>query len=361
MFNLIKYLLLLPLVYSATWKTSNHKLYRNNEVYNLKGVNWFGYDNGCNLVNGLWIHPMSWYLDFVRSNNFNTLRIPFSYETATNLDKPLSSYCLGPEGFYNIRDSLDYLFKEAGKRNINILLDFHRIHDDITEKPLDILSMDQFANAWYNMIDVAIKYDNFMGIDIKNEPHGQTTLSQWAVIVNRFMFLVEKKYPTYEGLFFIEGTQGIDGSGVWGGSFNGLKSHMLEINEKVVFSPHVYGSTELKYYVDFGEDYFNKHFGFLLKEYNNAIVIGETGGSFDHNNGDYNFFQRLGDYLKKIGQTNLFYWSLTPNSQDIGGLLRDDWTTPEQVKLDWLENLMPNPSFPVKRNLRNHKLPYFAQ
>jgi endoglucanase len=358
MFNFLKYILFLPLVFGAEWKTQGHKIYRNNEVYTLKGVNWFGYDNGCNLVNGLWEHNMVWYLDFIRSNNFNTLRIPFSYETAMNLDAKQSAYCLGNEKFWNIKDSLDYLFVESKKRDINILMDFHRIHDDINEKPLDILTMDQFMTAWSNIIDVAIKYDNFMGIDIKNEPHGKTTLSQWAVIVNRMMYLINKKYPEFDGLFFIEGTQGVDFSGVWGGSLNGLRKGMIEVNNKVVFSPHTYGSTELNFNVDFGEDYFHKHFGFLLEMYDSAIVIGETGGNFNKENGDFDYFQRLSSYLNKIGQTNIFFWSISPNSENIGGLLTDNWTTPEYEKLKWIEQLIPNPTFPIKRNLRKRQFFY---
>lgn len=353
MFNLLKYILFLPLVFSAEWKTKGHKVYRNNEVYTLKGANWFGYDNGCNLVNGLWANPLTWYLDFIRSNNFNTLRIPFSYETAMNLDAKQSVYCLGDEKFYNIRDSLDFLFVESKKRDINILMDFHRIHDDINETPLDILNMDQFITAWSNIIDIAIKYDNFMGIDIKNEPHGSTTLSQWAIFVNRVMYLINKKYPEFDGLYFIEGTQGIDFSGVWGSSFYGLKPHMIEVNEKVVFSPHVYSEIEVNQpNGNFNEDYFHKHFGFLLDMYDSAIIIGETGGTLTD---DIGFFNNLSNYLKKIDQTNLFWWSITPNSENIGGLLRDDWTTPEYEKLKWVENLIPHPSFPIKRNLRKRK------
>lgn len=49
-------------------------------------------------------------------------------------------------------------------------------------------------------------------------------------------------------------------------------------------------------------------------------------------------------YLKSMGMTDNFVWCLNPNSGDTGGLLLNDWVTPDTAKLSLLANLVPNPT-----------------
>jgi hypothetical protein len=42
--------------------------------------------------------------------------------------------------------------------------------------------------------------------------------------------------------------------------------------------------------------------------------------------------------------TDNFFWCLNPDSGDTGGLLADDWITPDITKLNLLAGLVPNPS-----------------
>ena len=49
-------------------------------------------------------------------------------------------------------------------------------------------------------------------------------------------------------------------------------------------------------------------------------------------------------YLKSTGMTDNFFWCVNPNSGDTGGLLLNDWVTPDTVKLGILSNVVPNPS-----------------
>lgn len=344
---------LVPLIIGAKWRTYDHKIFRNDQEFLLKATNWNGYENDCSIVNGLWVHSMTWYLDFIKSNNFNTLRIPFSYETTMKLDdQPI---CMIFDNFYTIRDSIKFLFSESEKRDIQIILDFHTINNEINTYPLANLSTQQFNTAWGSMLNIALNYDNFMGIDIKNEPHNPTDLLDWAIIANNFIKYIKETYPIYDGLFLIEGTQGIDGTGIWGGSFHGIEFTELNVDDRIVFSPHVYGPSVVGVSAnDFTEDYFYKHYGFLLEMYNSSIIFGETGGYMMESNGDLQFFNRLKIYLDKIGQRSVCWWSLCPNSFDTGGLLENDWTTPVAIKLNWLNNLVPNPTF-GRKYLRNKK------
>lgn len=339
---------LVPIIFGAKWRTFDHKIFKNDQEFILKSTNWHGYENNCNILNGLWVHPMTWYLDFIRDNNFNVIRIPFSYEITLNLNKKPA--CMIHDRFETVGDSINFLFSESLKRDIYIILDFHTINNEINSYPLSNITTDSFNQAWSNIIDIGIKYDNLMGLDIKNEPHNPTDFAEWAPIVNNFMDYIKNKYHNYDGLFLVEGTQGIDGTGIWGGSFYGIEYSNFNVDDRFVFSPHVYGPSVIGAQgQDFDETFFHKHYGFLLERYNSAIIFGETGGFMKESNGDYQFFERLKKYLIKINQRSVCWWSLCPNSYDTGGLLEDDWITPVAIKLAWLNEIVPNPTFPKKR------------
>ena len=54
--------------------------------------------------------------------------------------------------------------------------------------------------------------------------------------------------------------------------------------------------------------------------------------------------------VKYLGSTGISYsyWSYNPNSGDTGGLIKDDWRTPETTKLDALKPLLTAASAPVQ-------------
>jgi aryl-phospho-beta-D-glucosidase BglC (GH1 family) len=233
--------------------------------------------------------------DFLKLNKFNVIRIPFSYEIAINLYSPIEQKYLGDERFENVLDSLEFLFKESGKRDIQILLDFHTINGNINQYPLHNLSEEQFYTAWKNMLNIGIKYDNFIGIDIKNEPHDPTSTVEWALIVNKSIRYIMSCFPTFDGLFFVEGTQAFDHTAVWGGSFKGINNSHPEfmLNDQFIFSPHSYGPSVIgENGNEYDEVYFHEHFGFLIENFDNAVCISETGGTMDTES-DVNFFKRL--------------------------------------------------------------------
>ncbi len=42
--------------------------------------------------------------------------------------------------------------------------------------------------------------------------------------------------------------------------------------------------------------------------------------------------------------TDNFFWCINPNSGDTGGLLLADWVTPDTIKLNILNNMLPDPT-----------------
>jgi endoglucanase len=128
---------------------------------------------------------------------------------------------------------------------------------------------------------------------------------------------------------------------------------------RVVYSPHTYGPNV------FNQPYFSdssfpsnmpriwdKHFGFIRLFHDSAIVTGEWGGSTQGKNGIW--LNAYINYLKSNDITDNFFWCVNPNSGDTGGLLLDDWKTPDSNKLTLLANLVPNPTNVLDAIKMNH-------
>jgi len=131
----------------------------------------------------------------------------------------------------------------------------------------------------------------------------------------------------------------------------GVRSSPVAINarDKLVYSPHVYGPDV------HGQPYFSTsdfptnmptiwedHWGFIPSTTGAACVIGEWGGPCTGNNRIW--LEALVTYLRGKDMIDQFFWCLNPNSGDTGGLLKDDWTTPDQARLDLLSRLVPSPT-----------------
>jgi len=89
------------------------------------------------------------------------------------------------------------------------------------------------------------------------------------------------------------------------------------------------------------------HFGFVTEETGQPVVVGETGGTAEGD--DRVWVEAAVSYFKSRG-FSIFWYCLNPNSDDTGGLLLDDWRTPNRPKLDLLAPL------PATRISRLHSL-----
>jgi endoglucanase len=64
------------------------------------------------------------------------------------------------------------------------------------------------------------------------------------------------------------------------------------------------------------------------------VLLGEFGGkSIDPSTTEGVWQRKLFSYLKEHGMSYT-YWSWNPDSGDTGGVLKDDWQTLDQAKLD---------------------------
>lgn len=348
------FLSLNPIVVTGwRWFGSDHHVSFNASIpvdYKVKGINWFGGDNRNHVPEGLWSNPLKSYFEFFSENKFNSIRVPFSFETYKTFGEYPDPAVIGADPSLqgkSVRDIFHTIFNMAHDYNMTILLDFHTINGVITEYPY--LSPDISSDATQDVL-VSItrefsKYPNLLGIDLKNEPHGAITWEQWSGYCGQAVQRITREVPEFNGLFFIEGVQSEENHSAWGGSFSGIGSFMDDLlqDDRIVLSPHVYGvSVRGPVAITEGSSDFEAWFGFL-KKYDNPIIVGEHGGMFIGD--DISWHYRIRDYLISIDARDSYYWCLNPTSIDTGGILLDDWRTPNRDKIEFMNGLQPDPTF----------------
>lgn len=336
--KIILYFLLIIKIVSSQWNSNNSFIYYNDIHYKIRGINWFGINNDCLCPNGLWIHSLDFYLDLIKNHGFNSIRIPISMESIYGFNNIIKKECVYAEiENKTVVELLHIIFIKSEERNMSILLDFHSIYNEITEFPWynNVLTKEEFIRLWKIVIQEFQRYNNLIGIDIKNEPHGNISIDIWTSFVLSFIQDIHSNFPDFKGLFFIEGVQ--QDNSVWGGSINNFPDFYPY---RVVLSPHIYGvsvrgisalyDSVMQWDIWFGN-------------YTKSICIGEIGGTFQDE--DWEWQQRILYYLSHNGITDFYFWGLTPNSYDVGGILENDWTTVNQRKIWFCEQLQTDPTF----------------
>jgi len=357
-----------------------------NQTINIKGVNWIGFNTLLHTAQGLWIQNMEYLLDFLQGHKFNAIRIPFAMDMIINTQiKPSYQsidFTKNPHlaGLTSIQ-VMDYLIKRAAERCMLVLLDYHVFTggDDISELWYNTVYTEKLVIAgWQSLATRYFNQWNVMGCDLNNEPHGiaswgdNNLATDWKLAAERIGNAILKVNPRL--LIFVEGVQdrsfpptnlpwGNSGN-QWGGGLSsaGVNPVQLNIPEKLIYSPHIYGP-------DIGfENYFNdptfpnnmpsiwdEQWGYLSRT-NYTIVVGNFGGKEIEGTLSRVWTNKLLSWFTQKNITNCFFWCLNPNSMDSGGLLFNDWITPDLYKLAAMESLNPTPSNMCKFYPPPHKL-----
>jgi len=329
-------------------------MYGNKKAY-LRGLSWFGFETPDFVMNGLWLHDLDFYFTILSNLGINAIRVPFSSEWIYyNYDQYVNEALVSADPQCSHLQSieiLDLIFDKAEEKGIMILLDHHRLHKEYISElwysPTDdAYTDDTFFATWYRILDRYIDRPNLLGIDLINEPHGQATFggggdTDWKQFVEYAVPVIIDHYPERRFLVFIEGIN-------WGHTFDAYHAHPLNLApsylSQIVFSPHVYGRSVVPTTSEDPEtlrSQWNEYFGFLDTDYDKVIIPGEWGGKTDI---DQTWMNIFADYVVSKPIKSNFFWSLGPNSGDVGGLLLDDWSTLDQFKIDLLYKMVPNPT-----------------
>ena len=346
------------------------KLYANGKEFKVKGLNWFGQESTKRVPFGLWERPLTELLNFVAANSFNTLRFFVSLQNvAENLPTPQhfdaedSPDLLGT----NFIGMVQAVARRAAERGLLLVLVNHQVRngypDDWPGKWDGRLFDDEFTEErvlqiWTQMAEsfCTDTHWNIIGVDIMNEPYA-LPWNEWADAASRIGNHVLEHCPRW--LVLVEGTgneRPAEPGMEWGENMIGVRSKRVRLSNdsKLIYSPHIYGPglfeanhLEEPEYMD-GPGFprscravWERHFGYVRDLTKRPMIIGETGGHFRGR--DREWQQEMVRWSIERG-FGLIYFALNPNTHGTGGILLDDWTTPDEEKLELLSAL---PSTPV--------------
>eukprot|EP00490_Sorites_sp_Unknown_P012101 CAMPEP_0114655042 /NCGR_PEP_ID=MMETSP0191-20121206/10837_1 /TAXON_ID=126664 /ORGANISM="Sorites sp." /LENGTH=700 /DNA_ID=CAMNT_0001870639 /DNA_START=19 /DNA_END=2122 /DNA_ORIENTATION=+ len=281
------------------WESKNHKIYVNGVEFRMKGLSWFGFDSDTFIVHGLasWAGGNSYskILDWIADNNFNAIRLPFSAEAIlTNPTIDSSQYNGAGNSIFNgkkVLQAMDIIIDAAATRGILMMLDLHsRWKNQYTNGFDDLADYTQTAGKVWKIL--AQRYGNRWNIfmaDLYNEPHDITN-ARWGEWIDYCQYVGNLLID--EGVNWLSVVQGTghDCGGVggdcprtsgcnWGENLMALgcgprkQQVRLKVDNKVVYSPHVYGPAIGGN--SYGENYWKARWGFITdsNDITGAIVL----------------------------------------------------------------------------------------
>ena len=352
----------------------------------LTGVNWFGYNTGTNTFDGLWSCDLNSSLASIADHGFNLLRVPISaelinnwsdgsYPTA-NFNQATNSYLVG----MNSLEIFDYAVDQCRANGLKIMIDIHSAKTD---------SMGHMKNMWYEgnvteqdyldalswMADRYKNDDTIIAYDLKNEPHGKANENprakwdsskdsdNWKYVAEKAADAVLSENPNV--LVMVEGIEiypkdikkngnfastnpGDYYSTWWGGNLRGVKDNPIDLGKyqnKLVYSPHDYGPAVYQQewfkgdytYESLKKDAWNDNWLYIHDNNTAPLLIGEWGGFMTQPNLKWMTYLRQLIKEKKLNHT---FWCFNANSGDTGGLVKDDFTTWDNEKYEFVKEVL---------------------
>ena len=95
----------------------------------LKGASWFGMDGTGRVPDGLWVHDVDWYVDFLARRGFNALRLPFALDNVFANEAADDDMVTGAPALRGVAylDVLEHVVDAAARRGLLVLLDLQRL------------------------------------------------------------------------------------------------------------------------------------------------------------------------------------------------------------------------------------------
>lgn len=352
----------------------------------LTGVNWFGYNTGTNIFDGIWNADLNTSIQSIADHGFNLIRIPMSAELILQWKSgtyPTANYNHATNYYLESMNSLeifDYVIGQCRANGLKIMIDIHCAKTD---------AMGHMANMWYNgdittekyqeaLVWMAERYamdDTIIAYDLKNEPHGKpyetdkaiwndsTDKNNWKYVAEQTALKVLEKNPNV--LIMVEGIEiypmDIQANGDfsstndkdyyfnwWGGNLRGVADYPIDLGQyqdQLVYSPHDYGPTVYEQpwfkggynYDSLYADCWHDNWLYIHEDGTAPLLIGEWGGFMREPNLTWMTHMRT-----LIGNYNLHhtFWCFNANSGDTGGLVLDDFKTWDEEKYAFVKEVL---------------------
>jgi endoglucanase len=330
----------------------------------LRGVNWFGLETETNSPHGLWARDYQEMLAQIKGLGYNVIRLPYSVQGLRSTEVSGINFEIGSnkelQGKKPI-EVMDAVIQEAGRQGLMVLLDSHRLNNQRIPELWygDGFTEEDWISTWTMLAERYKNQPNVIGADLKNEPHGKASwgtgdkATDWRLAAERAGNAILKVNRNW--LIVVEGVENnVPGQVLklhWmGGNLEGVRRFpvRLAVRDRVVYSPHEYGEGVFKQpwfkEIDFPRNMtsrWEKGFFYIARQKIAPIFVGEFGGrQIDEKSKEGIWQRRFVEYLKQ-NRLGFAYWSWNPNSQDTGGILKDDWVAIDQPKQELLNQLLP--------------------
>lgn len=374
---------------SFTWADGSKGTYSRNAVTvdsvgRLTGVNWPGFESQNMIVKGLWARDYKSMLQQMKDLGFNSLRLPFCSENLADNAYPASTdivtgltdpYTKKPgmnqdlQGL-NCLGVMEKIVSAAGDLGIKVILDNHSHYRENYRKETlwyyGSYTESIWISNWIKVVKRFTKYPNFIGVDLKNEPHGDSgnpefnnvpwatwggnAATDWHGAVSRCVKAIYDEDPDL--LFFIQGvTENFSKFYWWGGNHIGTRDLPVTTvpNNQIYYSVHEYGP-EVAAQDWFNDPQFpdnmpavwNNMFYYLEKEGLAKVYIGEFGiKESSASNPSSIPYKWITKFLTTMGgKVSWTFWCWTAYSTDTGGLLKEDNLTVEQNKYNLIKGYL---------------------
>lgn len=354
----------------------------------LTGCNWFGYNTGTNIFDGVWNCNLEESLEAIADRGFNVLRVPMSAELLLqwkNGEYPRANYNNAYNEALNSMNSLeifDYVLSLCEKNGMKVIIDIHTAKTDASghNHPVwyrDDITEDDFIESLSWCAQRYKANDTIIGYDLKNEPHGKASETphaiwndsdspdNWKKVAERAGNAVLDANP--HALIIIEGIQiypkNIHANNFvsandeddyyntwWGANLMGVKDYPIDFgsperNKQIVYSPHDYGPRVYEQpwfeggftYESLYRDAWHDYWLYIQEDGIAPIFVGEWGGFMEGDNLKWmEYFRQL------IAEKHLHhtFWCFNANSGDTGGLVKDDFKTWDEEKYDFVKEVL---------------------
>ncbi|HEX9062049.1 MAG TPA: cellulase family glycosylhydrolase [Clostridia bacterium] len=344
--------------------SGNQILDKNNNPVWLTGCNWFGFNTGTNVFDGVWSCNMNSALKEMANRGMNLMRVPISAElinqwASGTYPKPNVNAFANPElSGLNSLEVFDAAVQDCKQCGIKIMIDIHSAKTD---------AMGHTYPVWYNgsitvddyyasLVWIANRYkndDTIIAIDLKNEPHGKpaqdSVYAKWddSKDVNNWKYTSEQAASKIFAvnpnvLIMVEGIESYNNyNNWWGGNLRGVKDYPVNLGthqDKLVYSPHDYGPLVYKqpWFKDgftaesVYNDCWKDNWAYIGEQKIAPLLVGEWGGFMDGGDNE-KWMEGLRDYMIKNKVSHTF-WCYNANSGDTGGLVGYDFSTWDEKK-----------------------------
>ncbi|MGS0684700.1 cellulase family glycosylhydrolase [Nakamurella sp. GG22] len=332
----------------------------------VRAVNWFGMETSNCAPHGLWQISLDQAMDQIASFGFTAIRLPYSSECLAGSGSSVSGVDsrVNPDlQQLSPLQIMDRVVDAAAARNLQIILDRHR-PDSGSQSELwytDRFPEQQWISDWVSLAERYRDRPTVIGADLHNEPHGSACwgcgdpATDWAAAATRAGDAVLAVNPHW--LIFVEGVerQHTGGSTWWGGGLADAAAHPIElaVPHQLVYSAHDYPASVFAQTWFAATDYpgnlpamWDRNWGYLQQQEIAPVLLGEFGTKLATES-DRAWLDTLVRYIDDR-KVSFAYWSYNPNSGDTGGLVADDWRTPQQAKLDALAPLLEPHASPTR-------------